>query len=223
MAMPIKLLSRIRGALPPPSADRAAESAPPAAPPAQPPLSADSRAVLLAEAKDSVARAAVRDTVRLPDPSLAPEAVRRPANSFVTVTLEGRLRGCVGSLNPLRPLIVDVADNGYRAAAGDPRFPPMTPEEAERAALTVAVLGPAEPLEAASEAALIALLVPGRDGVILAEGGRRGLFLPKVWETVPDPVAFLGHLKAKAGLPPDYWSPRLRAWRFGVESFGEDA
>lgn len=201
-----------------------AEPGPPAAtegPQSPPALSPALRALLLAEAAKAVAGAAARQPVALPDPDQAPEALRGHGNSFVTAMLQGKLRGCVGSLKPSRALVVDVADNAHRAVTGDPRFPPIAPAELPGLALTVAVLGPAQPLAAADEDALIAELVPGRDGVILGEGDRRALFLPKVWEMVPEPKAFLGHLKAKAGLPPDHWSPSLRAWRFVVESFGD--
>lgn len=214
--MPITPLSRARRVTPRDPPVTAIED--PQSPPA---LSPALRALLLAEAAKAVAGAAARQAIALPDPAAAPEALRGHGNSFVTAMMDGRLRGCVGSLKPTRALVVDVADNAHRAVTGDPRFPPITPAELPGLALTVAVLGPAQPLTAADEDALIAQLAPGRDGVILGEGDRRALFLPKVWEMVPEPKAFLGHLKAKAGLPPDYWSPRLRAWRFVVESFDD--
>jgi AmmeMemoRadiSam system protein A len=186
-----------------------------------PPLTPPLRTLLLTEARQAVAHAAAGRVAALPDADLAPEPLRLPGNSFVTVMLDGGLRGCIGSLIPQRPLIVDVADNARRAATADPRFKPLRPDEAARVALTIAVLGPPQPLAAEGEAALIELLVPGRDGLILEDGDRRGLFLPKVWEMVPDPRLFLAHLRAKAGLPPDHWSPTLRVSRFLVDSFGD--
>ena len=71
----------------------------------------------------------------------------------------------------------------------------------------------------ASEEELAAALQPDRDGVILQDQGKRGLFLPQVWSGLPGPAQFVRQLKAKAGLPHDHWSPTLRAWRFGVEKF----
>ena len=179
------------------------------------------RATLLTTARRAAEQAAANLDIDLPDPAGAPVPLRVLACSFVTVMLDDHLRGCIGSLKPARPLIVDVADNARRATIGDPRFPPVERADAPRIALTVSVLGRAEPLAAASEAALVSQLVPGRDGVILADGGRRGLFLPTVWETLSEPHAFLSHLRAKAGLPTDHWSPTMQAWRFVADSFGE--
>ena len=194
----------------------------PAVPPDSSPHLDDAlRARLLTTARRAAEKAAANLDIVLPDPAGAPAPLRILACSFVTVTLGGHLRGCIGSLRPVRPLIVDVADNARRATVDDPRFPPIAMADAPRIALTVSVLGQAEPLPAASEAALVSQLVPGRDGVILADGGRRGLFLPKVWETLSEPHAFLSHLRVKAGLPTDRWSPTMRAWRFAADSFGE--
>ena len=75
----------------------------------------------------------------------------------------------------------------------------------------------------ASEGELIAQLRPGEDGLILEDGARRGTFLPKVWEALPDPAAFLAALKVKAGLPRDHWSAGLRVWRYGTDRFGGPA
>ena len=187
-----------------------------------PHLSDTLRATLLATARRSAEGAAAGQHLELPDPEDVPAPLRRLACSFVTASLHGRLRGCIGSLKPVRPLIVDVHDNARRAAVGDPRFPPIETVEALRVVLTVSVLGPARPLAASTEAELTSQIVPGRDGVILAEGNRRALFLPKVWETLPEPHVFLSHLRVKAGLPTDCWSPTMRAWRFVTDSFGED-
>jgi len=116
----------------------------------------------------------------------------------------------------------DVAENAYAAAFRDPRFPPLAPQEWEGLAVEISVLGPPEPLPpVASEAEAAALLRPGVDGVILEGEGRRGTFLPAVWGQLPDPRQFLRHLKLKAGLPAEGWSPAWRLWRYATESFGE--
>lgn len=174
-----------------------------------------------------VARASIRHGLDhgrpLPvDPAAFPPPLAEPGAAFVTLHREGRLRGCIGSLEPRRPLVTDVAENAYAAAFRDPRFPPLAPREYEGLEIEISVLGPPEALPpAASEAEAAALLRPGVDGVILEGGGRRGTFLPAVWDQLPDPLQFLRHLRLKAGLPAEGWSPAWRLWRYTTESFGE--
>lgn len=144
--------------------------------------------------------------------------------TFVTLTLNDRLRGCVGSILPHRSLIADVAENGFKAAFGDPRFPKLTPEEAAMMDVSVSILSHPRPISFASEAEAVDALQPDVDGVILqatdADGAaRRGLFLPQVWAQVPSPDQFLRHLKAKAGLPQDHWDDSIRLWRYTTETF----
>ena len=143
--------------------------------------------------------------------------------SFVTLKREGRLRGCIGSLEPRAPLVLDVARNAFRCAFQDPRFPPVTAEEVPALATSISVLSAPVELQFGSESGLAAILRPGTDGLILAEGKRRGTFLPQVWDSIPEPAAFLRRLKAKAGLPEGHWSARVRAWRYSTETFGAEA
>ena len=150
-----------------------------------------------------------------------PEDLRTPGAAFVTLTLDGQLRGCIGSLQAYRPLAADVSDNAYNAAFRDPRFPPLTPAEFDRLKVHISILTPSEPLEFTSEDDLLAQLRPGIDGLIIAAAGRRGTFLPSVWEQLPDRRDFLRHLKLKAGLPPDYWSDDVEVWRYATESIEE--
>ncbi len=149
-----------------------------------------------------------------PRPEDYPEALRAPGASFVTLERGGRLRGCIGSLEARRPLVVDVAHNAFSAAFQDPRFPPLQPSELDGLDLHISILTPPEPLPVTSEEDLLARIEPGRDGLILEEGPHRGTFLPAVWEQLPDPRQFVRHLKMKAGLPPDYWSPQIRVSRY---------
>ena len=148
-----------------------------------------------------------------PDPSV-PELLRRPAATFVTLRKRGELRGCIGSVIAHRPLFEDVAGSAYRAAFEDPRFPKLDRAEMDQLEMSISVLSPPRPMTFADEADLLRQLRPRLDGVILADQGRRGLFLPAVWESLPQPVEFLRHLKMKAGLPPDWWSPTVAAERF---------
>ncbi|BAU49519.1 AMMECR1 domain-containing protein [Sulfurifustis variabilis] len=138
--------------------------------------------------------------------------------SFVTIEVEERLRGCIGTLEAHRPLVVDVVENAYSAAYHDPRFPALTWPEFERLSLHISILSVPEPLAFESEEDLLRQLRPGVDGLILAEGHRHGTFLPAVWHALPDPREFLRHLKHKAGLPPEYWSASIRVARYTAES-----
>ncbi len=145
-----------------------------------------------------------------------------PGASFVTLNMNGELRGCIGTLEAWRPLISDVAENAFNAAFRDPRFAPLSARERDQLEFHISVLNPAEEMQFDSEADLIGQLRPGIDGLILSDRGRRGTFLPSVWESLPEPQAFLQHLKLKAGLPGNYWSDTLRVERYTVEEFGDE-
>ena len=139
--------------------------------------------------------------------------------TFVTLTESGRLRGCIGSLEPHRPLIEDVLANTTQAAFADPRFPPLKESDLSGLRLDVSILSHPRPIPAGSESEVVAALEPDRDGLILTAGKRRALFLPSVWRHVLDARAFVRHLMAKAGFEPDRWPAGLDARRFRVESF----
>jgi AmmeMemoRadiSam system protein A len=145
--------------------------------------------------------------------------LRAKRASFVTLNLNGMLRGCIGHLEATQPLVEDVADNAFSAAFRDPRFLPLSEEEFAALELHISVLTPAEPLPCDSESDLLQKMRPYRDGLILSEGVHRGTFLPSVWEQLPDPKDFLRHLKRKAGIADDHWSPYLKVYRYETESF----
>ena len=169
-----------------------------------------------------LARASIRHGLQVGRPlpvslkGLAAELVV-PRASFVTLLKDGRLRGCIGSLEAWRPLAVDVAENAFAAAFRDPRFPPLRSDEAEHLAIHLSLLTPAVAMIFSSEADLLAQLQPGVDGLILSAGPCRGTFLPSVWAELPTPQLFLTQLKRKAGLAADYWSPGVRIWRYTTE------
>jgi AmmeMemoRadiSam system protein A len=133
---------------------------------------------------------------------------------FVTLHRNHRLRGCIGSLEPRRPLMDDLVSNAEAAAFSDPRFSPLRTEELDGLELHVSLIGPSEPIECETEQQLLEQLEPGVDGLILSEGYRRATFLPSVWEQLPEPGEFVEHLKVKAGLPRDYWSQSILAERY---------
>lgn len=126
--------------------------------------------------------------------------LRDQGASFVTLHLGGELRGCVGSIEPRVSLVEDVARNAYLSAFEDSRFDPLQQSEFAGLEIEISVLGPRRPLDFRSEAELLERLAPMRDGLILEHDGRRGVFLPQVWEDLPEPADFLAHLKAKAGM-----------------------
>lgn len=176
---------------------------------------------LLTIARESVARAA-RGVAPALDLAREHAALRGPGAAFVTLRQpNGELRGCIGSVLPTKALAEDVATNAAAAALRDPRFPPVTAAEAPALQVSVAVLSPFAPVDAASEAELVASLRPGVDGLLLRDRGRRALFLPQVWEQLPGPAAFLGALKRKAGLPMGPLSPAFEAKRFTVQPVGK--
>lgn len=169
---------------------------------------------------DDLARLGVRAIRRDLDPgeppadSPAPAGANTPGASFVTLRQAGRLRGCIGSLEPRRALAEDVAANACAAAFRDPRFPPLVADELARTDLEVSVLSAREPVAFADEATLIDALRPGTDGVVLAHGSRRATYLPGVWEQLPDPRRFLSELRRKAGIAPQVPYGELAAWRY---------
>lgn len=147
--------------------------------------------------------------------------LREPGASFVTLRRHGKLRGCIGTSTAYRPLALDVAEHAFAAAFRDPRFQSLTAGEIADLALSVSVLSPPSPLNFADEKDLLARLRPHVDGLIIEDAGRKALFLPAVWETLPDPETFLGHLKIKAGLKAEHWSGGFKAWRFVAEEISD--
>lgn len=141
-----------------------------------------------------------------------------PGASFVTLNLNGELRGCIGTLVPYQPLLFDVAHNAYNAAFSDSRFTPVTEQELQDLEIHISILNPAEEMSFSSEEDLITQLRPHVDGLIISEGGARATFLPSVWEMLPEPHDFLRHLKLKAGLPGHYWSEKMKVKRYTTTS-----
>lgn len=169
-----------------------------------------------------LARAAIAKRLKQPMPAVPePEWLAEPGATFVTLTIDGELRGCIGTLEPHRSLGDDVKENAVAAAFRDPRFDPLRAAEWLDVRVEVSLLSAAEPIVAADEAAALATLRPHIDGVVLEYKQYRGLFLPQVWEQLPEPPRFLAHLKQKAGLPMNFWSPAVRLFRFTVRKWKE--
>ena len=141
--------------------------------------------------------------------------------TFVTLTKNDELRGCIGSLEPARALGDDVAHNALGAAFRDPRFPAMTAGEWPQCRVEVSLLSTPKPVRFADEADLLAQIEAGEDGLILEAEGRRGTFLPQVWEDLADKRVFLAHLLRKAGLPAETRLTRCRISRYRVAKWKE--
>jgi len=159
---------------------------------------------------------------RIPPPAHA-GWLEEPGASFVTLTRQGELRGCIGTLEAHRPLGEDVRENAVAAAFRDPRFMPLSRDEFEDIRVEVSLLSPTEPLLVTNEADALARLRPNIDGVVLEYGHYRSTFLPQVWEQLPNPAEFLAHLKRKAGLSMDFWAEQVRLSRYTVSKWKEGA
>ena len=183
------------------------------------PLDEGERRQLLDLAWESIRRGLAEGRPSRPDPERFSGRLREPGASFVTLHRSGDLRGCIGHLEATQPLVLDVADNAFAAAFRDPRFEPLAEWELEGLELDISVLTPPPPLEFRDESDLLRRLRPGMDGLILEDQGRRGTFLPTVWESLPQPERFLAQLKRKAGLPTTHWSPTLKVFRYETETF----
>jgi AmmeMemoRadiSam system protein A len=145
-----------------------------------------------------------------------------PCGAFVTLTLNGGLRGCIGTLTSKKTLVDNVRENAINAAFHDPRFPPLTPKEYDEMKIEISVLERPRPLAYCDADDLPGRLRPGIDGVILHKGGSSATFLPQVWKQLPRSQDFLSHLCLKAGLPAQAWRDGdLRVETYQVQSFEE--
>ena len=171
-----------------------------------------------------LARSAIAEKLGLGalDP-LRHASLEQPSATFVTVKVAGELRGCVGSLQPVRTLREDVRVNAVAAAFRDPRFAPLEAGEFAGTSLEVSLLTAGERIEVSSEEELLARLRPGIDGVILQYESHRATLLPQVWEHLNDPRDFMMALKLKAGLTEDFWSDGVQVSRYGVTTWKEHA
>ena len=148
------------------------------------------------------------------------KVLHSPCGTFVTLTLNGELRGCIGSPTSNESVLEGVRRNAINAALYDPRFPPLTKEEAEQMVVEVSVLTEPQPLAYKDAKDLVAKLSPGTDGVIIKKGLAKATFLPQVWEQLPSTDAFLTHLCVKAGLPENAWEQGgLEVHTYQVQSF----
>ncbi|MBW2339981.1 MAG: AmmeMemoRadiSam system protein A, partial [Deltaproteobacteria bacterium] len=143
--------------------------------------------------------------------------------TFVTVTIDGNLRGCIGHIIPRETLIEGIRENALNAAFRDPRFPPLTQEEFDKIGLEISILTPPQELTYTDAEDLLDKLRPGIDGVIIKKGFNEATFLPQVWEQLPDKREFLTHLCLKAGLSAHSWeTEKLQVSIYRVQAFEEE-
>ncbi|GAB4496460.1 MAG: hypothetical protein OHK0052_06420 [Anaerolineales bacterium] len=185
-------------------------------------LTSEERAYLLRLARQAVEIAARGESLPPLALNTVPERLREPGCAFVTLTIQGELRGCIGALEAYQPLAEDVFAHAYDAARNDYRFPAVTPAEVARIQIEVSRLTTPVELHYTAPAELLSALRPGVDGVTLRDGSRRATFLPQVWEKLPAPADFLRALCQKMGAQPNLWERKiLQVSTYQVEAFCE--
>ena len=185
-------------------------------------LTVEEKQTLLRVAREALQSGVNRRALPALDLESMTSHLRADGASFVTLTIHGELRGCIGALEPYQPLVQDVREHSVAAALEDPRFPLVSPEELDQIEIEVSRLTFPQKLEYADAENLCARLRPGVDGVILRDGFRRATFLPQVWEKIPDKAEFLDNLCYKMGAAPDTWRHKhLEVLTYQVEEFRE--
>ncbi|MFZ2525212.1 MAG: AmmeMemoRadiSam system protein A [Candidatus Ferrigenium altingense] len=169
-----------------------------------------------------IARAAISRVLNVPHAAdeTAPWLAEHGA-CFVTLTQNGELRGCIGTLQAHRPLLADVKSNAVSAAIHDPRFMPLSVEELDITMVEISLLSPTTAMDVRGEADALAQIRPNVDGIVFEYGHYRSTFLPQVWEQLPQPRQFMAHLRRKAGLPEDFWEEGVKLSRYTVTKWSE--
>lgn len=169
-----------------------------------------------------IARAAISTAVGQPHHAdETAQWLQEAGACFVTLSQQGELRGCIGSLEARRPLLTDVKANAVAAALQDPRFRPLAAAELIQTEIEVSLLSALQAMVFDSEHHALDQLQPGVHGVVLEFERYRSTFLPQVWEQLPSAVDFMVQLKRKAGLPANFWAPGLRLQRYTVSQWKE--
>jgi AmmeMemoRadiSam system protein A len=171
-----------------------------------------------------IARAAIAESLGLSvaEKQLEDEDwLQQKGACFITLTQQGQLRGCIGTLDARRPLLDDVKANAKAAAFKDTRFSPLTSDELNATQIEISLLSPMQALSFSSEQDALSQLQPGIDGLVFEYGYQRSTFLPQVWEQLPEAKNFMAHLKHKADLPGDFWSDDIKLYRYSVSKWKE--
>ncbi len=185
-------------------------------------LTASDRSYLLALAKKSIESCISGNSLPAIDKTTLSPILMELGACFVTLTIKGQLRGCIGALEPYQSLVEDVREHAVAAAFEDYRFPPLQAMEFEDIEIEISYLTRPKPLKYERTDELPHLLRPQVDGVVLRDGARRATFLPQVWEKIPQPEDFLDELCMKMGAYPDLWRrKKLDVLTYQVEEFHE--
>lgn len=188
----------------------------------RPRLSESERRILLKLAREALEDAVNGRSLKKIDLKDFPASLREKRASFVTLTKQGFLRGCIGALEPYLPLVEDVREHSVAAGLQDYRFAPVEPQELGEIEIEISCLTVPQVLDYESPAHLLEQLRVGIDGVILMDGAHRATFLPQVWEKLPDKNQFLGQLCQKMGASQDlWWRKKLKVLIYQVEEFSE--
>ncbi len=178
-------------------------------------------ATVLAVARRAIEFGLVHDEPPVPTPHDWPGDMQALRAAFVTLTRDGRLRGCVGCLRPTVAFGAQVQLSAFRAAFRDPRMTPVRADELDSLCIEVAALSALERVDADDEAGLLERLTPGVHGVLAESGEVRATFLPKVWRDLPAPERFFAALRAKAGLDGPGWPAGTAFYRYRTEVWSE--
>jgi AmmeMemoRadiSam system protein A len=173
--------------------------------PSPEPLGRHELALLVDIADDSLVAALTRRPYEPPPLRSLPTPLHRHRGAFVTLHVDGHLNGCIGDVAGRQPLAHAVPRLALAAAFDDPRLPALRAGQYDDLTIEVSVLSPPVPIDAADRAELVTRLRPHEDGVIIGAGNRTGLFLPDVWDQLPDTEDFLDQLWRKARLPASAW------------------
>lgn len=170
-----------------------------------------------------IARAAISRALNVPcEADETAPWLTEPGACFVTLTQNGELRGCIGTLQAHRPLLADVRSNAVSAAVRDPRFLPLRVEELDITTVEISLLSPTTAMDVRDEADALAQMRPNVDGIVFEFGHYRSTFLPQVWEDLAQPRQFLAMLRRKAGLPDDFWEEGVKLSRYTVTKWSEE-
>ncbi len=178
-------------------------------------LNQEEKRYLLIIAREAIA--AAFEGQRYVPPAPPADKLKKHYGVFVTLTLEGKLRGCIGLVEGVKPLFEGVVEMALAAAFEDPRFPPLQPEELEQVDIEISVLSPLQKISGPEE------IVVGQHGILIQSHGHRGLLLPQVAvEYGWDAEVFLSQTCVKAGMPGDCWQHAdTEIYVFSAEIFDE--
>jgi len=186
-------------------------------------LSPQERIALLEIARQAINSVVQGNSLEPLDLAHLPLVLREEGASFVTLTIAGQLRGCIGALEAYQPLALDVQEHAVAAATEDYRFPPVSRQELPLIDIEISRLTPMKALDYSGFQELLNKVRPGVDGVVLRDGMRRATFLPQVWEKVSSKEEFFDHLCLKMGARQNLWREKqLLVWTYQVEEFNDE-